>query len=499
MKNKINNETLLVAGLAIAFFSAFYIYAILFPGPAYLSDEIGYLTKAAALAGRSIDFPSSWHGGYSLILSPLFFFLDNHSIVWRSVQAINALLFSGAFVLLFKILTVLLPQQNKKVILVTSLVTMLYPSWVVMSAYAFSTPAIVFFNCLSLYLLLNIKKGPHYVIFSGVTTGFLYWIHPTGIVAILAGAISYILLGIKTKNWSYLVLYLVASIFLAAVYKLVFHPFLQGLMAADGFAVNTHYPELESVLKSLIDAGFWKTFPFMLTGQILSALISTFGSVGFAFIHIFKTVKDAQNVDDSVQMQKSFAYAFMSFSMIGTLLLGALSFSLADHGSRADIWIYSRYVDPFLFPLIAVGIFALRERKIPLLIIPVLALLLFCFLYIFGNIDATGNNNLVNIPSFWPYAIFPDKSLYYWLVTGIVGLICFSIVSTKLQTLMAIPLIVLSAYVASEWHSRILSHYSEPDPVIDLIENNFEKGTCIAFDAAPRERGMPERRNLLAF
>lgn len=68
-----------------------------FTGPTYLQDEIGYLTKAAFLAGHTIDGPSSYNLGYSIFLSPLFVMFSSTVLIWKGIMAINTL-FWGEFI-----------------------------------------------------------------------------------------------------------------------------------------------------------------------------------------------------------------------------------------------------------------------------------------------------------------------------------------------------------------------------------------------------------------
>ena len=51
--------------LMLTIFLTYWLFSSQYTGPAYLSDEIGYLTKAAAFAGYPVDMASHWHGGYS--------------------------------------------------------------------------------------------------------------------------------------------------------------------------------------------------------------------------------------------------------------------------------------------------------------------------------------------------------------------------------------------------------------------------------------------------
>jgi hypothetical protein len=60
-------------------------------GPAYRSDEIANLASAAAIAGKVNGLSDSWHGGYSLLLSPFFRLVPNVLEAWPFVVLVNGL------------------------------------------------------------------------------------------------------------------------------------------------------------------------------------------------------------------------------------------------------------------------------------------------------------------------------------------------------------------------------------------------------------------------
>ena len=58
--------------------------------PIYLSDEIGYLSKAAHLGGHSSYFSTSWSAGYSVFTAPLFFVFGITKATFHAVYFLNA-------------------------------------------------------------------------------------------------------------------------------------------------------------------------------------------------------------------------------------------------------------------------------------------------------------------------------------------------------------------------------------------------------------------------
>ena len=111
-------------------------------GPIYLRDEIGYLANAAFLTGHRIDAASSYHAGYSFLITPAFLFSDPR-VVWKGVLTINAALWAANFAMLYAILRRVLPHVQPSRLLTTTIVSALYPTWIVSSGYALATTAFV--------------------------------------------------------------------------------------------------------------------------------------------------------------------------------------------------------------------------------------------------------------------------------------------------------------------------------------------------------------------
>ena len=126
-------------GLAILMglvFIAFFLISLRFTGPAYLSDEIGYLTKAIAISGDPVSFPTKWYGGYSFFLAPVFIVLGSPKVEWYGIMAINALLWSLSAGLLYSLLRNLFKNRRPSTVLLVVALSMMYPSWLIVSGYA---------------------------------------------------------------------------------------------------------------------------------------------------------------------------------------------------------------------------------------------------------------------------------------------------------------------------------------------------------------------------
>ena len=115
----------------------FWLLSSTYQGPAYLTDEIGYLTKAAAIAGFSVDGASSYHGGYSFFLAPLFLIFKSPFAIWQGIMVLNSLFWCCTFLLLLKLSDNLFPEVSESEKKTALIITAFYPACISMCGYAF--------------------------------------------------------------------------------------------------------------------------------------------------------------------------------------------------------------------------------------------------------------------------------------------------------------------------------------------------------------------------
>ena len=275
-------------------------------GPAYLSDEVGYLTKAAAFAGHSIDLANHWNGGYSLILSPLFIFFSNPYHVWQALILLNAAMWTVSFAVLFRLLKLFFPDRKLYEISLTVLVSALYPSWITMSGYAFSTTLFVLVFLFSILALFRFSFDsissilPHTLL-----VGFLYWIHPAGILVVAASLLALLVSSWRYKEYKVILFYGITIFLLLAIYKFGVSYWLDQTMTPGQYKSLSHYKGVKSVIEVSSHTKFWLVWLIIIWGQFSSLLISTFGIVFYALIamgkQILKSGRLYSSDDDTVR------------------------------------------------------------------------------------------------------------------------------------------------------------------------------------------------------
>ena len=151
--------------------------------PIYLSDEIGYLLKAAHLGGHSSYFSTSWSAGYSIFTAPLFFVFGITKIAFHAVYFLNAVCVVLSLAIYNKLLQRLGIQKVRSLSLVFSTL-LCFGSW----AYAFwmfPNALLGLIISLNAYLLVDGEIRNRWLCLAALA-GFAYLVHPSGLLVGLA-------------------------------------------------------------------------------------------------------------------------------------------------------------------------------------------------------------------------------------------------------------------------------------------------------------------------
>ena len=489
--------------LVSAIFFAYWLFSRQYHGPAYLSDEIGYLTKAAAFAGYPVDMASSWQGGYSLLLAPLFISFSDPFMLWQGVMVINALMWACSFMLLFYVLRHLFPDQAFQSIFFAVAVSAVYPAWISMSGYAFATSAFVLVYMLALAALINIsEKNPLTIIPYSLLTGYLFWIHPTGVAVIAASVLIIISLAWHTRRQTFIIYHVLIVSVLIVVYKFGVHAWLNHAMTSEHYSSYNHYGSIALFIRACLNIKeYGLRWVVNILGQSSYIVIATFGIIVFVVTEASKRFVLLQH--DFFHHEKriipALAFVFMILSMLGIILLGSLFFS-SFSDQRIDQWIYGRYSEAVLLPLFAMGL--LKAWRIRYAVIAGIFLMLTGLALHFIS-DATNTSYDIihmTIPGFWPYSLYNHHSFLMWFGIGTVGIVLTAVLNKRYVVFLMLPLFLLCIRDQNIWHKDILAHYSKPTGIVEFVRSNFPFGSCIGFSPEKSTfEQMRERSNMYAY
>jgi len=461
----------------------FYISAQ-FSGPAYWSDEIGYLSKAAVLARHSVNWPTSWHAGYSILLIPAFLFDQQPDQVWINIMLINSLMMGIAFLGLQVLLLRLFPKNCYKEILLATLLSALYPSFIVMSGYAFATPAFVMCYILSLLLLNDAieKNGLLQWAAFAFLNGYLYWIHPLGIIPSLA-AIPLLTKTAKKQAFHIITLTVFIMIGMIISYHIVFLPFLDKIMGKGWGGQSSHYTNiLNDLLTRAISPGYWMRVSVLLFGQVGAILINSFALV----YHLFNFDSNIKHFRNKANHYNELLVSYISSVMFGIIFMGTMSLSSGELNiDRGDYYIYGRYIDMCLLPVIGISFLSFKKswKK---LFIPI-------YLVFVGIIlDKVANKaayfDRINIISFWPIYFYGD-SFFIWFLVGAILITILSFFSRSVTVAVAFIIFIAPITYQLNFHRLKTTAHSNPSAIAKYVRLNYKPGSTIYFDSSLSRRG----------
>jgi hypothetical protein len=482
---------------------SFFVLSLGFGGPAYMSDEVGYLDKAATIAGSTVHLSTSWFGGYSFMISPAFFLSSDPFVEWNIVLALNALMWAGVAALLQYILRKTHPKASPRALFFAAFGAMLYPSWLSMSGYAFATSGFVLVFMAALASLL--KSGlthPGWLGLAALFTGYLCWIHPLGFIFLGLFMATLAAQALLKKQWLPLAIGGGAFLF-GTVYLVLVQPWLNHAMRGS-ISNDAHYTNsIHSLFSAFTTAHYWLQVAGLLIGLLFFVVIATFGLVIYGSVPILRNLAEKRrNWRQAIQDPGTIVMLIPLLAVAGVIVFTAFSWG-ATQQFRIDQWVYGRYTDMYLLPLISFGILASWRSK-QAAAIAGLIVVAGVLLSLVTNARNTsfGFDNKVNIQGHWPMhlaSVVHADQYWVWGVLGALGILVCGIAGMNNRkvylTLLLVPLMLAggSNYL---YKQTITRQHSSVSSLYGYIKANYMPSDCIGFTPNPDSN---ERFNLYSY
>jgi hypothetical protein len=345
---------MLAVGLVVALVFVHLWVALHALAPVYWEDEAGYLLNAQTIAGfgETVDLQGmSYYPGWSLFLVPLWWILQDPDVVYRAATVLSAV---------FAILTVApLALIGRKFELtwaqsfIAASVVLLGPGRALMSGFALAENCLTFFFALTVLLALNYAKYPNWRVAAlfGTLAAFTFIVHGRAVPVVIA-AVLWFVWQLMHKRWH-------ALAGLSAVVIVVF----AGLTLYRWLG-QLIYPttgrEADGIEKVFTSAP-WAT-ALAGAGQLWFHFAASAGlaAIGLVVIFVFAYRE--------LRSRQPLALTWLALVFLGLM---AISFTYISDGvlvlkPRLDIYVYGRYLDPFVSVLTmagAIALFRIRSRK----------------------------------------------------------------------------------------------------------------------------------------
>lgn len=455
-------------------------------GPMIQTDEGSYLANAAAIAGYSNDLASSHHAGYSVLLSPAFLFGLPPTQVWVLVKLINAVLYGSSLFCLWLVCQRLFPLVPARQRLICVGLVGLYPMWLVMAGYAFAQIAFVPGYLLVVVLFLAAVDAHTWVrtLALGVAAGGLYWIHSVAAPVIAALLLASVYWTVVSRRPAFSGQVFLGAALSLSVHRWLFQPWLRDRMNIGGGPERLHYPALGALLETMFTQEGLQRLVSVVGGHVFYLTVGTGGLIIFAVAYLVRWLPTAP-LTKIADPQRSAASFLLLGSFAGVFLLSVIAMSRPQ---RLDHWMYGRYVEGVLAPMLLIALISTRKlgRHWPLLVSVVAAALLL------SGLVGYGHTAPFNVSTFWQEFILRPQPPYVWLAAGIAVLAVLLYLPRRLIAGGLALFFAVNIVLQIKYHTINSKGARQRIVAGEVVRQTFPPGTCIGFDRADLNGGLKQ-------
>ena len=337
MMDKKSARFILIIVLIISFFMRiFYITKV--NGPFVYTDEMGYWGHAANLTGHNwagVMNGMPWYAfGYSLLLSPFFFFAADTVFMYRMAVILNAVFGLLSLMIAYRLLCRMRTKDRDfSGTAVWAFTAVSFSAYIFNSYIAWSETLLAFLVWLILYEFVVLEENPRLWkgFLLGATAGYSYMVHNRMLAVVAAVlAITGFLLWKKRIRWSHLLCVAgsIAAVFLLqAVLKGCFRRALAENSVLLAMGVHAEFGKANTLAQQILKIGQvftpegFKKIVVNLCGQVWQVLSSTYLLAGMGIAYCVKRARDAVKEKETVSL-----YLFPVTALFFTVLMTALFF-----------------------------------------------------------------------------------------------------------------------------------------------------------------------------
>ncbi len=451
-------------------------------GPTIQADEGSYLANAAAIAGFHNDLASNYFSGYSFFIAPAFWIADNPYDIWIIVKAVNATLYFVTVFGLWWIAKYLNHEMDLRERAVVVILVSLYPMWVVMAGYSFAQIAFVPVFLLVFYMLLRSTEGGLWAwVGLGLAVGYLYWIHPVAVSPLIAACVASAYIAWKRRCYSYFFTLLLTMAVMVLAYKYAITPWLNDRMTISELSPSLRYPRISQMLSTLLSFEGLKEVLSRLGGHLFYLTIGTMGLIWVGIFSLFSKMFSAPAERNNNQNLLPYTITiFLILSLAGIIALSVLLFSFSSDAQRLDHWMYGRYVEGVIAPILLIGILSRSFRK-AFWALPIAVL---CAFLLSIGLDHYIHTAPFNVSAFWQEFFLRDKGLWLWLASGCALIALVAGTSRRIGMFVIAGVFACSSYLQIIWHEAGAKGAVNRWSAALAVRNQFAPGTCVGFDHA---------------
>jgi hypothetical protein len=319
--------------------------------PSLYSDEIGYFANARYLAGREgpqfVPRSPTVSFGYSLLLVPLYRWLDDSAEIYRWALRINAVVASALVFALFLVARSLFALPRLTSAWLASLAS-LYPPLLVNSNFAWTENVLPMLSMAWVLAVVACWQRRTFVsaLVLALVCGVLFAAHARTFPLVILGAGCLLFLAWRRRlHWSAV---LGALAVLAALVAATIA--LNGVLHDRMWGFERNIVVVRTRDK-LLTPKTWLQLPLAAVGQSWYLLASTAGLVGLGAWRLYRTAVSPR----STERRESRRVGAVTV-LTGGAAMFALSVAFCAAGKRVDQLVYGRYNESFVPVLVMAAV-----------------------------------------------------------------------------------------------------------------------------------------------
>lgn len=341
-------------------------------GPVIMPDEVGYWAAGATFAGDDwsgvMQIAPYYGWGYGLVLSVFYRLFDNPVLMYKVAIAFNIVLLVGIYILCNCIIKAIKPKLNYWVRLVTAFTVTVYSyniySSMQTSPELFTAFIYICICVLFIHLCLNNSKHKNAdVLLVAVLAGISVACHLRNLSLVIVLSMFIVILWLTKKiSLKTVILYGISLLGIMLCF-LYFKDFINEHLYRVGTYTADEASKVKGALGIFSVSGIKSFFKCML-GRIFYIGCATFL---LAFRGIILVIRDgAREIRKNRWTVRDYdgLFIFKCFAvcvLFAEMALGALSF--LGNSIRIDGYLYGRYSEHVIIPILILGIISFDEVK----------------------------------------------------------------------------------------------------------------------------------------
>jgi hypothetical protein len=239
-----------------------------------------------------------------------------------------------------------------------------------------------------------------------------------------------------------------------------------------------------TIFSAVMTIDGFSEFLARISGLLLYLIL---GTVGLFWLGMWRVVaqldlraglKDSTNGRPGFVEDRAVAI-FLLFSVFGIFFITGLHFTHAHGANRLDHWMYGRYIEGSIAPILIIGTLKTNFRRI-LWSIPLVLISTAILAHVLKSYTHVA---YFNCASFWQLFVIKDYGIWAWTFFGLAWLMFVAIAPRKMGLVFVACVFILSAYLNINWHIKAYCNQVEKLEYALVVRQNFNnKDTCVAFD-----------------